>query len=91
MDKRIIAALLGTAALAVPTAADEGDVTALEELLAEDAVLYSDGGGKASPARKPLFGAARIARAMVVRLRHSRPRRPDDHSEPSPLGSSASA
>ena len=27
-------------------AAEDGDVKALEELLAEDAVLYSDGGGK---------------------------------------------
>jgi RNA polymerase sigma-70 factor (ECF subfamily) len=47
-------------------AADDGDVAGLEALLAEDAVFYSDGGGKASAARKPLFGAARIARVMAV-------------------------
>jgi RNA polymerase sigma-70 factor (ECF subfamily) len=41
-------------------AADEGDLAALETLLAEDAVMYSDGGGKATAARKPLLGANRI-------------------------------
>jgi RNA polymerase sigma-70 factor (ECF subfamily) len=39
-------------------AANEGDVEGLEDLLAEDAVIYSEGGGKISAARKPLFGAA---------------------------------
>jgi RNA polymerase sigma-70 factor (ECF subfamily) len=42
-------------------AAAEGDVEGLERLLAEDAVLYSDGGGKVTAARRPLFGRARIA------------------------------
>jgi RNA polymerase sigma-70 factor, ECF subfamily len=37
----------------------------LESLLVEDAVLVSDGGGKASAARKPLLGATRIARAVA--------------------------
>jgi RNA polymerase sigma-70 factor, ECF subfamily len=46
-------------------AANEGDVEGLEDLLAEDAVFYSDGGGKISAARKPLFGAARIARVAA--------------------------
>jgi RNA polymerase sigma-70 factor (ECF subfamily) len=46
-------------------AADEGDVAGLEALLAEDASLYSDGGGRATAARRPLFGAPRIARAMA--------------------------
>jgi RNA polymerase sigma-70 factor (ECF subfamily) len=46
-------------------AAQEGDVEALEAMLAEDAVFYSDGGGKISAARKPLFGARRIARVMA--------------------------
>jgi RNA polymerase sigma-70 factor, ECF subfamily len=46
-------------------AANEGDVEGLEDLLAEDAVIYSDGGGKISAARKPLFGAARIARVAA--------------------------
>jgi RNA polymerase sigma-70 factor, ECF subfamily len=46
-------------------AAEAGDLEALESLLAEDAIFYSDGGGKASAARKPLVGAARIARALA--------------------------
>ena len=50
-------------------AADEGDIAGLEALLAEDAVFYSDGGGRASAARKPLFGASRIARVMAAMTR----------------------
>jgi RNA polymerase sigma-70 factor (ECF subfamily) len=46
-------------------AAQEGDVEGLEAMLAEHAVFYSDGGGKISAARKPLFGAARIARVVA--------------------------
>src|SRR5829696_4262038 len=46
-------------------AAEDGDVKALEELLAKDAVLYADGGGKAMAAPEPLFGAAVIARFMA--------------------------
>jgi RNA polymerase sigma-70 factor (ECF subfamily) len=46
-------------------AADEGDLEALEELLAKDAVLYADGGGKAMAPREPLFGATLIARFMA--------------------------
>jgi RNA polymerase sigma-70 factor (ECF subfamily) len=46
-------------------AAEEGDLEALEELLAKDAVLYADGGGKAIAAPEPLFGAPLIARFMA--------------------------
>jgi RNA polymerase sigma-70 factor, ECF subfamily len=46
-------------------AAENGDLEGLESVLAEDAVFYSDGGGKAKAARRPLFGAARIARVMA--------------------------
>jgi RNA polymerase sigma-70 factor (ECF subfamily) len=46
-------------------AAEEGDLEALEELLAKDAVLYADGGGKALAAPEPLVGAALIARFMA--------------------------
>lgn len=42
-----------------------GDLQGLVTLLAEDAVLTSDGGGKANAARKPLFGADLIARFLV--------------------------
>jgi RNA polymerase sigma-70 factor, ECF subfamily len=47
-------------------AAEEGDLEALEELLAKDAVLYADGGGKAMAAPEPLVGAALIARFMAA-------------------------
>ena len=47
-------------------AAEEGDLEALEELLATDAVLYADGGGKVMAAPEPLVGAAVIARFMAA-------------------------
>ena len=47
-------------------AAEEGDLEALEELLAKDAVLYADSGGKARAPQEPLFGAALIARFMAA-------------------------
>jgi RNA polymerase sigma-70 factor (ECF subfamily) len=52
-------------------AAEEGDLQALEELLANDAVLYTDGGGKVLASPEPLVGAALIARfmALVARVR----------------------
>jgi RNA polymerase sigma-70 factor (ECF subfamily) len=57
-------------------AAEAGDVQGLEALLAEDAALYSDGGGKAVAARKPLFGAGRIASVMTKIVRKQRRRGP---------------
>jgi RNA polymerase sigma-70 factor (ECF subfamily) len=52
-------------------AAEDGDLEALEELLAKDAVLYADSGGKAMAPQEPLFGATLIARFMaaVARVR----------------------
>jgi RNA polymerase sigma-70 factor, ECF subfamily len=47
-------------------AAEEGDLEALEELLAKDAVLYADSGGKAMAPQEPLVGAAHIARFMAA-------------------------
>ena len=47
-------------------AAEEGDLEALEELLAQDAVLYADSGGKAMAPQEPLVGAALIARFMAA-------------------------
>ena len=44
------------------TAAASGDAQALLALFAEDAVLYTDGGGKKAAALNPIFGAERIAR-----------------------------
>jgi RNA polymerase sigma-70 factor (ECF subfamily) len=52
-------------------AAEEGDVGALEQMLAEDAVLYGDGGGKVVATPVPIFGATEIAAfvAMITRSR----------------------
>ena len=47
-------------------AAEEGDLEALEALLAQDAVLYADGGGKAMSPPEPLVGAQLIARFMAA-------------------------
>ncbi|MGE4425344.1 MAG: RNA polymerase sigma-70 factor [Solirubrobacteraceae bacterium] len=53
-------------------AAESGDLAALEATLADDAVLVSDGGGKAVAARRPIVGADRVARFMAgtARKRH---------------------
>jgi RNA polymerase sigma-70 factor (ECF subfamily) len=50
-------------------AAQEGDSEALLELLAADAVMYGDGGGKAPALGSPLHGGERVARALVGLLR----------------------
>jgi RNA polymerase sigma-70 factor (ECF subfamily) len=59
-------------------AADEGDVEGLERMLAEDAALYSDGGGKVTAARRPLFGRARVARVLATLTRKQQRRGPFD-------------
>ncbi len=46
-------------------AVSEGNVAALIELLAQDAVIYSDGGGKAPAALNPVYGADRVARFAI--------------------------
>jgi RNA polymerase sigma-70 factor (ECF subfamily) len=46
-------------------ASESGDVEALKQVLAADAVVYSDGGGRVSAARRPFSGVERIARFMV--------------------------
>ncbi|MFC7330895.1 RNA polymerase sigma-70 factor [Marinactinospora rubrisoli] len=43
-------------------AAQGGDLRGLEELLAEDVVAWSDGGGKVSAARRPVVGRDRVVR-----------------------------
>ena len=45
-------------------AVGDGDVRALESLLAEDVVLHGDGGGKAPALAKALFGRTRVARTL---------------------------
>lgn len=42
-----------------------GDMSSLLQLLADDVVLYSDGGGKRAAARKPIHGATRVARFLL--------------------------
>ncbi|MDR8390352.1 RNA polymerase sigma-70 factor [Aliifodinibius sp. S!AR15-10] len=46
-------------------AVQHGNIANLEKMLADDAILYSDGGGKVTAARRPIFGANKIARFMV--------------------------
>ena len=46
-------------------AAREGDLEGLVAMLAEDAVLVGDGGGRARSIAKPMHGAAAIARALI--------------------------
>lgn len=46
-------------------AASRGEMAALTELLAEDAVLYSDGGGKRRAALNPIYGRDKILRFFI--------------------------
>jgi len=46
-------------------AAKSGDVGRLVELLCEDAVAITDGGGRKTAALKPIMGADRIARFFI--------------------------
>ncbi len=52
-------------AAAFLAAAVSGDVGAIRDLLAADAVMYTDGGGVVTAARKPIYGADKIARFLV--------------------------
>lgn len=53
-DKRIVEGFLA--------AARGGDLERLKAIFREDVVVYTDGGGKISAARKPIFGSERAAR-----------------------------
>ncbi len=46
-----------------------GDVHAIEALLTPDVTLYSDGGGKAFAAPKPILGSRRVAKLLSVNFR----------------------
>jgi RNA polymerase sigma-70 factor, ECF subfamily len=50
---------------AFAVATRSGDIKALAELLAKDAVLYTDGGGKRAAALNPIYGADKILRFLV--------------------------
>src|SRR5207247_2005111 len=60
-DKEKQRELLGRFLIAIAT----GEVEALVNMLAEDAVLYSDGGGKVRAARRPIVGPDKIARFLT--------------------------
>jgi RNA polymerase sigma-70 factor (ECF subfamily) len=53
-------------------AAQEGDLGALEALLADDVVLQGDGGGKAPALARTLHGRARVARTLLAWMRAGR-------------------
>jgi RNA polymerase sigma-70 factor (ECF subfamily) len=53
---------------------EEGDTDALVELLAADATVYGDGGGKAPSVPVPLVGAERVAKALIGWGRQARER-----------------
>jgi RNA polymerase sigma-70 factor (ECF subfamily) len=48
------------------TACAEGNIDGLLALLADDVVLWTDGGGKVKAARRPIHGAAKVARFLVA-------------------------
>jgi RNA polymerase sigma-70 factor (ECF subfamily) len=52
-------------------AAEEGDTEGLLKLLADDVVLYGDGGGKGPAIQKPLYGAQKVARFMLGLMRQA--------------------
>ncbi len=50
-------------------AAQEGELEALEQLLAHDVVLHGDGGGKAPALARSLHGRSRVARTLIAWMR----------------------
>jgi RNA polymerase sigma-70 factor (TIGR02957 family) len=50
-------------------AAVDGELAALEELLAHDVVLHGDGGGKAPALARPVHGRAKVARTLLAWFR----------------------
>ena len=46
-------------------AVEGGDLNTLTDILAEDVILWSDGGGKVNAARKPIQGRDRLAKFLV--------------------------
>jgi RNA polymerase sigma-70 factor (ECF subfamily) len=52
-------------ATAFMAAAFSGEIDAIRSTLAADAILYSDGGGVVKAARKPIYGADKVARFLV--------------------------
>lgn len=50
-----------------------GELATLQTLLTEDAILYSDGGGKIRAALNPIYGAGKVARFLAGVLAKSPP------------------
>ncbi|MFC4140056.1 MULTISPECIES: sigma-70 family RNA polymerase sigma factor [unclassified Microbacterium] len=50
---------------ALVTAIEGGDISAVLDLLADDAILWSDGGGRVRAALNPIFGAEKVRRFFV--------------------------
>lgn len=50
-------------------AAEQGDLQALEELLAQDVVLHSDGGGKVPSIKHAIHGRSKVARVLITGMR----------------------
>ena len=53
-------------------AAERGDLTALEEMLAADVVVYGDGGGKAPSWPQPIYGRERVAKLIAGTLKQAK-------------------
>ena len=47
------------------TACETGDVQGLMNMLADDVVVWTDGGGKARAARNPIYGPSKAARFLI--------------------------
>jgi len=50
-------------------AVSDGDLEALEELLADDVVLHGDGGGRVRSITRPVHGRTRVARLLLSGMR----------------------
>jgi len=65
-DERASTRAADPAALgALLVAVEHGDISGVLALLADDAILWSDGGGKVRAARNPIFGADRVRRFFI--------------------------
>ncbi|HZA77224.1 MAG TPA: RNA polymerase sigma factor SigJ [Acidimicrobiales bacterium] len=54
-------------------AVSNGDLQALEELLARDVVLHGDGGGRVRAIPRPVHGRAKVARLLLSGMRATEP------------------
>ncbi len=52
-------------------ACNNGDLEALEQVLAEDIAFYADGGGKAAAVPRPVHGRVQVARFVLGLVRHA--------------------